>query len=125
MKLSKSILAAALFLAFTGFAASAAPMPDAATPEIAAAEAQQPTDVFGASVLSGGDCGDAAAKRSVSGDPLLTCGQCSQNPCKGASVGDFCGQGPNGTIKLCQDWFIGTMCLEGDGVHCRCASYIP
>lgn len=125
MKLSKMLLASALFLACTAGFAYAAPAPDAAPAEtLPAAEAAAPADVFGASLLSAGDCGDKAAQRSVSGDPYLTCGQCSQNPCKGASVGDFCGL--VGTqVKTCVDYFIGTLCLEGDGVHCRCAFETP
>lgn len=125
MKCSKSILASALLLVLAAFGASAAPAPEA-TPAEKLAALETPADLFGASILSGGDCG-AAALRNVDtegGDPYIYCGMCSHMPCRGLGIGDYCGHSTSGP-KFCLDYYGGAVCPAQDGIRCQCAHTLP
>ncbi len=109
MKISKSLHALALLLAFGPTWAGAAP---------AAIEASVPVDVASAeeivttAVSSKADC--AAVDLSTPswlGDPEM-CGQCSLDPCVGKEVGYVCG-----AMRTCQS--VG-LCIEDGTPLCRC-----
>lgn len=121
MKIQKSLLALVFFLAFAALGASAAPLPEAASADTQPAVEAQPTDVFGASVLSqSADCARGDAAKSVTLDPWI-CGACSQAACRLLGVGDVCGSGAGG-IKYCRDW-SGALCTDG-GSRCHCTNAI-
>ncbi len=120
MKLQKSVLACALFLLLGAVSLAAAPetadpaakMPAAATVEIPF------TAVVAALGEAATDCVAKPSTRS-SLDPYV-CGNCSQNPCKGAFVNDYCGFS-GGKPKVCQDYLAST-CGDESGQICRCSN---
>lgn len=117
MNLTRSILFSLLLLAVTAVAAGAA------TPEAPPAEppavAEAPSDLFGSSVLSQGNC----AATSAAGASALAgyCGNCGPVVCRGLPVNEYCGNGAGGP-KYCRD-YTGSVCSDGNA-WCTCTNAI-
>lgn len=125
MKLSKSLLACALFLSCSVAGAEPAPGPAAALGD-APALAGAAEDVFGSSLLSlPADCfaSDRSTTANATGGGLdrSTCGACSIPVCRYRLVGWVCGV-HSGNPKFCQDTY-GDVCADG-GAYCRCTDTI-
>jgi hypothetical protein len=122
MKLHKSIFACVLFLLFGAALLGAAPAAvETAAPAVepaaaAAPEAAAPAASFEA--LGPAACAVESLAASAGFD--YVCGQCSQDPCKGAAVDSTCGFA-NGQWKRCQD-YLGATCPADGGARCRCSS---
>ena len=128
MKVQKSVVACFLFLLLGAGLAAAAPLaePAPANAQTAAEADLRPADVFGASVLTGGDCAAAAlrATDSESGDPVVNCGTCSSVACWNLNIGDYCGHGTSGP-RFCLDAYESALCPAEDGIRCLCARELP
>jgi hypothetical protein len=132
MKVQKPLFACLFFLllsAPSAFAApvaeAAAPYPEAARDQVMAAASMQPTDVFKASILSGGDCSAASRLSATSEDGgFINCGNCSSLACRGLYIGDYCGHTTTGP-KFCLDAYEGAVCPAEDGIRCLCARELP
>lgn len=118
MKILKpAILTAVLFIAFAAAAATAEPAAvatKAVDPGVAAGEA-----------ISTPAAGACAAKTAATFSAYPTCGECSDEGCRGEYVNVGCGYDEQDRILVCQDQQVG--CYPNsypEVIHCRCAIVI-